>query len=38
MNECFRMGITVPRMVISGGKPSGPWSQIAFYGSAIESL
>ena len=34
MKSCIRMGITVLKFVIWGGKSCVLWSQIAFYGFA----
>ena len=33
VNKCTRMGTTVLKIVIWGGKSSNLWSQIAFYSS-----
>ena len=38
MKKCFRMGITVLKIVIWRGKLPVLWSQIAFYGSAVATL
>ena len=37
MNKRIRMGLTVMKIVIWGGKSSILWSQITFYGSAVAS-